>query len=462
MQQRLEATREAKLRAACDRCHDLKNRCVRTGGPDSRCDRCERLDIDCVYRTNSRTGRPRAERQPPEPELQLSQGRRGKNSESFHTTKSRKVHSRQSPRRKSSDTAPSAVDSDQNDLETGNTSGNSLDGSTSDAMDLVVSPEGRSPHVHADRSLANMHVVVRQTDLDWTLDFSRHINADIANNSFSEALFQDACGDNIQAIQESEDFSLLESDSSVGRTGRNTEATTDRLLQLQSQLHRLFLTTDQETIMDQPAVDEVLEATKGFLEILQASLAAQSCLSEPIQPLASSGEAPSKSNEPSHGEQNAQRKQARMSYITLLQVLTCYSYILHALDPVVGALTSQMSESTTGAAESRNSIFSPGLESLSQPALSLGFFNLASQPAINAGVVLHIVLRMIQQLRVSIHMLTSGCREVSDRLLSPPATDMTRKLHATSILLSSQPVVEIISEREKSLVERLSCLTNSQ
>lgn len=59
---RPEPAREGKLRAACDRCHDLKNRCVRIGGPDSRCDRCERLDIDCVYQNSSRIGRPRRQR----------------------------------------------------------------------------------------------------------------------------------------------------------------------------------------------------------------------------------------------------------------------------------------------------------------------------------------------------------------------------------------------------------------
>ncbi|KAK4119454.1 hypothetical protein N657DRAFT_674857 [Parathielavia appendiculata] len=58
----LEPAREGKLRAACDRCHDLKNRCVRVGGVDSRCDRCERLDIGCVYRNSSRMGRPKGQR----------------------------------------------------------------------------------------------------------------------------------------------------------------------------------------------------------------------------------------------------------------------------------------------------------------------------------------------------------------------------------------------------------------
>jgi hypothetical protein len=49
---------DARLRAACDRCHELKNRCARAGAPDSRCERCERLDIDCVYSAGARMGRP--------------------------------------------------------------------------------------------------------------------------------------------------------------------------------------------------------------------------------------------------------------------------------------------------------------------------------------------------------------------------------------------------------------------
>lgn len=59
---RVESNTEGKLRAACERCRELKNRCTRTGDHDSRCDRCERLDIDCVYATNARMGRPRCQR----------------------------------------------------------------------------------------------------------------------------------------------------------------------------------------------------------------------------------------------------------------------------------------------------------------------------------------------------------------------------------------------------------------
>lgn len=49
---------DTRLRSSCDRCHELKNRCARMGGPDSRCERCDRLDIDCVYSSGVRMGRP--------------------------------------------------------------------------------------------------------------------------------------------------------------------------------------------------------------------------------------------------------------------------------------------------------------------------------------------------------------------------------------------------------------------
>ncbi len=305
--------------------------------------------------------------------------------------------------------------------------------------------------------------MVHQAELDWSLDFSPHINADIGNDDFSDVLFQDACGDNTQPLQESDAFAFLESESGVRQTARDVETTTDKLLQLQYQLHRFFLKTHQETSMDNPAMNEVLEATKSFLEILQDSVAAQSCLSDPTLALASPVDAPSRSDEPSHSGQIARQKETSMSYITLLQVLTCYSYVLHALEPVIGTLISHTVDSTKETAEYRCSFLNAGLESSSQPAVSLGFFNLASQPAMNADVVLYIVLQMIQQLRVSIHMLTSRCRDLTDktndRPLSPSATDKTRKLHATPINISSQPVIEVISKREESLVERLSCLT---
>ena len=90
---RVESNGEGKLRAACDRCHELKNRCTRTGGPESRCVQCERLDIDCVYNTSARMGRPRGSRQLPDKSNSSDSG--SGDSHTRHATKRRAVQSRQ-------------------------------------------------------------------------------------------------------------------------------------------------------------------------------------------------------------------------------------------------------------------------------------------------------------------------------------------------------------------------------
>jgi microcystin-dependent protein len=281
----------------------------------------------------------------------------------------------------------------------------------------------------------------------------------MANNAFDETMFPDPGGQDSGALPESEAFSFLDSDDmGSGPTAQEIGSTTDRLLQLQIQLHHLSVTTDQATAMNQPAAEEVLEATKSFLEILQASLAAQSCIPQPTSAIASTADALTGWNDPNP---------AAMSYITVLQVLTCYSYVLHVLDPVVSALIIQKAESTVRTEVPSRAFSNAGLEKSSQTALTMGFFNLASQPAMNADVVLHIILRMIQQLRVSIHLLASGHRdlvgEISDRVgIGSPAVDTTHKLHATPISISSQPIVKLISAREEPLVERLSHLINGQ
>jgi hypothetical protein len=307
---------------------------------------------------------------------------------------------------------------------------------------------------------ANLQATVQEADLlDWGLDFSPHVQVDMANNASDETMFPDPCANESGTLPESEAFSFLDSDDmGSGPTAQEIGTTTDRLLQLQIQLHHLSMATDQETTMNQPAAEEVLEATKNFLEILQASLADQSCLAVPKLALASTTNAPSGCDD---------LKPAAMSYITVLQVLTCYSYVLHVLDPVVSALTIQKAESAVRTAESCRAFSSAGFKNSSQTTLSIGFFNLASQPAMNADVVLHIILRMIQQLRISIHLLASGHRElageISDRVgIGSTAVDTTRKLQSTPISISSQPIVRLISTREEPLVEKLYHLMNGQ
>lgn len=54
------STRPRKQRAACDRCHALKNRCSPSGSGDNKCDRCHRLGIRCVYSLKAPLGRPKS------------------------------------------------------------------------------------------------------------------------------------------------------------------------------------------------------------------------------------------------------------------------------------------------------------------------------------------------------------------------------------------------------------------
>ena len=134
---RLDSAMEGKLRAACDRCHDLKNRCVRTGGPESRCDRCERLDIDCVYRNTSRIGRPRTQRR-------SSVAARVQNTvrESFQDELGALRHGHGTRKESVSTSAPSSAGTVLTESES---SGNaSLMESPTDVMSLLVSPEGIS------------------------------------------------------------------------------------------------------------------------------------------------------------------------------------------------------------------------------------------------------------------------------------------------------------------------------
>jgi hypothetical protein len=89
-------------------------------------------------------------------------------------------------------------------------------------------------------------------------------------------------------------------------------------------------------------------------------------------------------------------------YLTAQQALTCYSYMLLLLDRVVGVLTDQTSSTTAATAGAGD------LSSSSPSTVRLGVFSLASQPALNAEVVMHMVLRMVLRLRGLIQGLVAG------------------------------------------------------
>ncbi|ORY67809.1 uncharacterized protein BCR38DRAFT_407745 [Pseudomassariella vexata] len=410
--------KEGKLRAACDRCHDLKNRCVRTGREDSRCDRCERLDIDCVYRNTSRIGRPKTQRR----------------TSVVSQDDSRSANMNNMPIPGSSPLCTSASITDMNQMETNTSGGTILNESPSDAMSLLVSPEA-----------------VQQLDVDWShLDFSQCQHIDAVHEPLYRA--------ESRALPESEPPPLP---TSPAGKGRNTVQTTGRLLQLQGYLHRLVLAADTD---QQPAVDyveEVLEATKTLMEILQSNV-----------PVNSSSSVPSTTDETSSDTRSpnipATARHKLHNYMLVQQALTCYSYVLCMLDRVVGVL------SPTGG------VNNPHAAGGSVPAsISLGLFSLASQPDLNARIALHLVLRMVQHLSMLIQQLASACRdfsELGDPPPSPPPSSSASVSAAetgiggqspgkpcrtsTSIYKTSHAVADFISEKERLLIERLSCLTS--
>jgi hypothetical protein len=258
-----------------------------------------------------------------------------------------------------------------------------------------------------------------------------------------------------------------------GSTPRRPESPTtlaETLVQLQVRLHRLLSASDEEPTFD--FVQEGLEAAKSFLSVLQTRLAAQRHLSLDSGVLSTAGTTTTGWLLASEGTQDSSvpSRDARcanaspVSYITIQQALTCYSYVLMLLDRVVSVLQStrvgDRSESGLGLLESPST-------------LSLGSFNLASQPALNAEIVLHLVHRMVQHLRAQIQSLASGCKDLSN-LLSGSPTSAGTKLPAAedsisrstnssfvSIATMSHAVSDLVVERERMLLERLSALTSS-
>lgn len=230
-------------------------------------------------------------------------------------------------------------------------------------------------------------------------------------------------------------------------TTSRTERITDRLFQLQGQLHRLLSTTDQQPAVD--FVEEGLEVTKSFLEILQASMS--SC----IQPADSQGASsimplPPDANNHNHNSVIDLRCRSTnsLNFIGVQQALICYSYILHMLDRVIDVLASDKNNKAGGI----------GME-----ALSLGLFNLASQPALNSSIVLHIVMRMLEHLRLLIQQLAPAYkdrpRSPSDSAVDTSSGD-SPKLFPPSIAVTSHAVADLVSDEERALVDRLSCLTS--
>ena len=294
------------------------------------------------------------------------------------------------------------------------------------------------------------------------MDFSHHIG------TIHDPLFQETQqSPHIMQQEDRLDHSGVSSHDPGGGVFNHKEpptTLTDRLFQLQGHLYRLLSAEE-----DQPGVDSVqqgLEAAKSLLDILQLGLAPQSNTTTESNIFSAGrqtnngGLIPPESNQDSNSLPEIdpkmlmgdQSEPPSVSYITVQQALICYSNVLLLLDRVVGGLTNRAGVGDVSAPSNQES----------RAALHLGIFSLASQPALNNEIVLHLVLCIVQHLRGMIHMLASKCKDLvwavdqtSTGVVSEKQTFKGTDTSSRSIAVVLSAVSDLVTQRETLLVEKL-------
>lgn len=201
-------------------------------------------------------------------------------------------------------------------------------------------------------------------------------------------------------------------------------------------------------------------------------------------------------------------------HVTILQLLTCYAYILQILDPFVARLAMQLeappssehaqpqswpaaaglsppgrsnvsrtsisgtsSGSSSQACTNNSPIFpeiptrlcnsvSMGAEVTGQ-AFSIGGFSFASQPALNADLLLRAVMQMMSEIHAKTSLLALGeagmdwDREPSS-IYSPGLDEDTFFLGpaaSSPVILSARAVMAVVQAKERALSQRMRDLT---
>ncbi|CAI7675003.1 unnamed protein product [Penicillium discolor] len=413
---RVESNGQGKLRAACDRCHELKNRCTRTGGSESRCDRCERLDIDCVYNTSAQMGRPRVFR----PAHKTTSAGAG-DSHARHIAKRRAVRSGQQPTANTNLTLVEHVDH--------------VDPTSSETPENpepilgLLDPSLLPPGTYARNEPAPREWQLAQTkpwsaisseNMDWYL---QSYSSDFTNPPNDDATVGHAQAYN--PVDPRHGYKGGVSDQPNSAMGMSEKAIPveigmDELLRLQCHFNNLLTGASESATPHQPALDEVMVACKDLLELLPGR---QSDCSGPSTP-----------GRPQDNSCRAALDPLRINYIAVLQVATSYAYALQLLDLAVDNLKPQ---------------------AVNLALVSLGIFNLESQPAMSTSVGAYMVFNMVHQLRDAISLLTPEHRGMTSPHVSP-----TGVLQVATTTNSIQAAVYMVYEMERSLLEKLSQFMN--
>ncbi|KAI2905918.1 transcriptional regulator family: Fungal Specific TF [Aspergillus niger] len=435
---------ERKLRAACDRCHELKNRCTRTCGPEARCDRCERLDIDCVYNTTARMGRPRLLRP-------VSENHNGASSESNSHARHTKRRAVQTETPRGATTVQIPVD--RVDPASAAVPAHNRSGGTSPA-----NPDSIEPVVgFLDPVL--LQEVMPGDNLHWDLrlyspDFA-HATHDDPQRGGRDAQEHGYPHQGYQQMESmrhvSKDTSVF-SDSGLGDSEKGTVSfvkTTgaDKLLRLQSHLSNLLACAGDSHTGNQPALDEVLVACKDLLELLPVSAVRRP---DPnYRRTSNAGTGTGTSRTPTgvnldgcrgicEGTQKGggQFDPLGINYITVLQIATSYAYALQLLDLSVDRLSNH-----TG----------------NLALISLGAFNLSPQSAMSTSVGAYMITSMVHELRDAIGLLMPEYQEQHGPPPAPHEASPQSALRPASTAgnNSIQAAVNMVSEKEASLLEKL-------
>ncbi|KAL4902780.1 hypothetical protein BDW74DRAFT_180479 [Aspergillus multicolor] len=407
---------ERRLRAACDRCHELKNRCTRTSGAESRCDRCERLDIDCVYNTSARIGRPRTSQ---------------KGASDSHARHSKRRVVQTENRRGTA--VPHPVDH----VET---------------VSAVPAPtfghDGPGPGSPGDLEpvlgLLDPVLLSEGDNLNWDLGFYSRQLTHLAHDDPAGGHGHDhyVC----HPIENRWVSDLSDSDPGASEKESGPVVMSigaDELLRLQSHLSNMLKSASEPSTGPQPALDEVMMACKDLLELLPMPVHRPSSdhnrntanktatTGPPLTPNSISAGPRQPGYDEPRQRQGGPFDPLRINYITVLQVATSYAYALQLLDLAVDHLKTHAG---------------------SLALVSMGIFNLASQPAMSISVGAYMISSMVHQLRDAISLLMPGQlqQEVPPlpHGLSPPPP-------ATAANRSIQAAVNMISENEASLLEKL-------
>lgn len=251
-----------------------------------------------------------------------------------------------------------------------------------------------------------------------------------------------------QKYKEVPDFSESDLEMSEKGTAPIVKTTgADELLRLQFHLSNLLTGARESPTRHQPAIDEVMMVCKELLDLLPISA---HCSSSDCGTTSESGTGagppftPASVNaghpDPCDGiGQPTQRgggpfHPLRINYIAFLQVATSYAYALQLLDLAVDNLISRGGNLAL---------------------VSLGTFNLASQPAMSTSVGAYMISSMVHQLRDAISVLTPEYQH--QQRPPPPHASSPNGLRAAAATANNSihVAVDMISQKETSLLDKL-------